>query len=258
MVKSVKLTKNTKAMRSKLIITLLFVFISNFIFSEGKLDKEKWRELRDGIHYKEKDARGNEEFYENWSDEAKKRSGNKNYLNEKPRERDFLNEKSRNAKRQSVKSWSIPQWTIYLTYILVGIVLVVVIYLLFFNKKSNKNTKIAVAPLEEMPIEKPFNELDHLLSKSIEEGNYREAVRIYFIYIIKTLREKGWITWEKKKTNTAYLFELRNRKQYNLFSHVTLIFEIVWYGKREIDQQKFNEIKPQFEELLKSIQSANE
>lgn len=245
-------------MRNKLIITLLLVFIPNFIFSEGKLDKEKWRELRDGIHYKEKDARGNEEFYENWSDEAKKRSRNKNYLNSKPRERDFLNEKSRNAKKPSVNNWSIPQWTIYLAYILVGIVLLVVIYILFFNKKSSKNTKIAVVPLEEMPIEKPFNELDQLLSKSINEGNYREAIRIYFIYIIKTLREKGWITWEKKKTNTAYLFELRNRKQYSLFSHVTLIFEIVWYGKREIDQQKFNEIKPQFEELLKSIQAGNE
>lgn len=246
-------------MRSKLIITLLFIFFTNFLFSEDKIDKETWRELRDGLHYKEKEPGGKKEFYENWSDELKKRGRNKDYLKSKPRDKDFLSEKSRKVDRSTSGGvWNIPQWAIYLAYILVGIVLVIVIYLLFFKKNARKNTKVVAIPLEEMPIEKPFNELDELLSKSINEGNYREAIRIYFIYIIKTLRENGWITWEKKKTNTAYLFELRNRKQYSSFSNVTLIFEIIWYGKREIDQEKFNEIKPQFEELLKSIQAGNE
>lgn len=256
--KSVKLTKNSIAMRSKLIITFIFILIANIVFSEDKIDKEKWQEIRDGIHYKKKSTNGKEEFYENWSDEAKKRGRVKDYLKSKPRDRDFLNEKNRSPKKSVSAEWNIPQWTIYLAYVLVGIVLLIVVYLLFFNKNKKKNTKIISVPPEELPIEKPFNELDELLSKSINESNYREAIRIYFIYIIKTLREKGWINWEKKKTNTAYLIELRNRKEYSSFSQVTLIFEIVWYGKREISKEQFGEIKPQFEQLLKSIQSGNE
>ena len=245
-------------MKSKLILSIIFLFISNFVFSEDKIDKEKWREIRDGIHYKKKSINGKEEFYENWSDEAKKRGRIKDDLNVKPRDREFLKEKNRTSKKSTSTVGNIPEWTIYLAYILVAIVLVIVIYLLFLNKKSKKNTKIISTLTEELPIEKPFNELDDLLSKSINESNYREATRIYFIYIIKTLREKGWINWEKKKTNTAYLMELRSRKEFAAFSKTTLIFEMVWYGKREITKEQFGEIKPQFEQLLKSIQAAHE
>jgi hypothetical protein len=52
--------------------------------------------------------------------------------------------------------------------------------------------------------------------------------------------------------------ELRSRKEFAAFSKTTLIFEMVWYGKREITKEQFGEIKPQFEQLLKSIQAAHE
>ncbi len=244
-------------MKSKLILSILFLFLVNPLFSEKKINRETWRELRDGIHYKKKEAGGKEEYFENWSDEFKKRR-KREFLNEKPRERDFLNEKNRTSKSQNNSSWTIPQWTIYLAYILVGLVLIFIIYQLFFKNPIPANKKLEAMVHEELPIEKPISELEKLLSKYIQEGNYREAVRIYFIFIIKELREKGWIHWEKKKTNTAYLFELRNRKQYPSFSQVTLIFEIIWYGDRMIDEEQFRLIRPQFEELLKSIQSENE
>jgi len=245
-------------MRSKIILLFLSFLIVHAVFAETKINREAWRELRDGLHYKQKEAGSKEQYFENWSDEYKKRGRSKDYLNSKSREKEVLNEKKRSSKMPNTNEWNFPSWTLYLVYVLAGIVLVVVIYLLFFKATIRTNKKVDIKLEEELPIEKPFNELESLLSKSIQEGNYREAIRIYFIFIIKTLREKGWINWEKKKTNTAYLFELRNKKQFNGFSQVTLIFEIVWYGNRNIDQSQFNQIKPQFEELLKSIQTSNE
>jgi hypothetical protein len=245
-------------MRSKYLFLLLAFLLVNSVFAESKINREAYKELRDGLHYKKKEAGSKEEFYENWSDEYFKKKKSKDLLNSKSREQDFLKDKNRSSSTPKISEWNLPAWSFYLVYLIVGIVLIVVIYLLFFKNTIRKNKKIEIKIEEELAIEKPFNELESLLSKSIQEGNYREAVRIYFIFIIKTLREKGWINWEKKKTNTAYLFELREKKQFSSFSQITLIFEIVWYGNREIDINQFNQIKPQFEELLKSIQSNHE
>jgi hypothetical protein len=244
-------------MKSNLILAILFLFLVNPLASQKRINRETWRELRDGIHYKKKEAGGKAEYFENWSEEFNKRR-KRDFLNSKQRKPDFMKDKNKSQKSSSGSSWNIPEWTIYLAYILVGLVLVFIIYQLFFKNPMRTNKKVESVIQEELPIEKPVSELERLLSKFIQEGNYREAVRIYFIFIIKALREKGWIQWEKKKTNTAYLFELRNRKQYPSFSQATLIFEIIWYGDRMIDEAQFKLIRPQFEELLKSIQSENE
>lgn len=240
------------------ILLLSFMLLTCLSHASTRINKDSWRELRDGLHYKQKDPLdGDVKSFENWSDEYKQRR-KKDYLKSQPREKDLLKRKTRIPSPPSVGNWNLPTWSIYLAYGLVAVILLIVIYLIFFKSQKPKEPKLATQPIEELPIEKPFNELDALLAKSIAEGNYREAVRIYFIYIIKILREKGWIQWEKRKTNTAYLFEMRERREFLDFSQITLIFEIIWYGHREIDQHQFEKIKPQFEKLLKSIQSAHE
>ena len=87
----------------------------------------------------------------------------------------------------------------------------------------------------------------------MKNNDYRLAVRIYFVYVIKELSEKKWISWEKKKTNSSYLIEMRKRKEFNTFNDTVSIFEIVWYGKRKITQADYNSIEPYFKKLLASI-----
>lgn len=128
------------------------------------------------------------------------------------------------------------------------------IYQLFMKTSLDDKGKKVVVPLEELePSEIPKTELELMLEKALADGNYREAVRIYFIFIIKDLSEKEWIRWEKRKTNMSYLVEMRGRSQYNLFDEAVSVFEFVWYGNYKIERSDFQSLEPKFKSLLNSL-----
>jgi hypothetical protein len=118
-----------------------------------------------------------------------------------------------------------------------------------------KGKKInSVFEFEEInPIEIPLTELQRLLKEAIANGYYRGAVRIYFIFIIRDLAAKNWIDWEKDKTNFHYLREMSGKKEYEDFNRSVSYFEIIWYGKRELDATKFEQIKPNFTRFLDKL-----
>lgn len=98
-------------------------------------------------------------------------------------------------------------------------------------------------------------DVESFLDKSIREGNYRLAIRLYYLAIIKELSLKGIIEWKKDKTNGQYLRELRKNKYANLqaFRNVTRIFEYVWYSTMGFDQGKFKEVQLEFQQLLQTF-----
>ena len=105
-------------------------------------------------------------------------------------------------------------------------------------------------------IEIPKSELELLLEAALQKGDYREAIRIWFIFLIKELRHKNWIAWERKKTNVHYLREMSERRQYDAFSTTVRYFELVWYGKRQLSQVEYRALEPLFSQLLKEVEKA--
>ena len=139
-----------------------------------------------------------------------------------------------------------------------AIVLAILIIVLFFRTPTKQqNTKFdPTLDLDEInPHEIPKTELELRLEDAISAKDYRKAIRIYFIFIIKELTALNWIKWEKRKTNFAYLREMTDNKHYNSFSESVSIFEIIWYGKREISLSDFKQIEPRFKSLVKQLES---
>ena len=140
-------------------------------------------------------------------------------------------------------------------YIVLGGLLVLLLYFLFvnanFKSDGKKYTSIAIEDIS--PTEIPKTELQRMLDAALKEENYRKAVRIYYLFIIKDLAEKKWIFWEKQKTNNHYLMEMSNKNEYAHFSTAVTYFEFIWYGKRQITSAQFDIIKPHFTRLLKSL-----
>jgi hypothetical protein len=115
---------------------------------------------------------------------------------------------------------------------------------------------IVGAPLqidEVNPTEIPLTELERLLKEALDRGDYRGAIRIYFIFIVRDLAKKNWIAWEKEKTNMHYLREMSNRAEFEDFNFAVSYFEIIWYGKREIEKTRFELIQPKFTKLLSKL-----
>ncbi len=140
-------------------------------------------------------------------------------------------------------------------YIVLGAGLAYLIYLLFINSDYKANgQKYTPVDLEEMaPSEIPKTELERLLEAALKDHNYREAVRIYYLFILKDLSEKKWITWEKEKTNMHYILEMKDKKEHGEFNTIVHYFEFIWYGKRNITQAQFQSIQPNFTSLLTKL-----
>lgn len=143
-------------------------------------------------------------------------------------------------------------------YILMGVFIVALVFLIYYmyvnSPKDGKKISSTIEGLEDVnPTEIPLTELQRMLQEALANNDYRGAVRIYFIFIIRDLAEKKWIDWEKEKTNFHYLREMSGKKEFDDFNRAVSYFEIIWYGKREIDANKFNDVKPNFTRLLDKL-----
>ena len=103
------------------------------------------------------------------------------------------------------------------------------------------------------PSEIPKTELERRLEDALAKEDFREAIRIYFIFIIKDLSDKEWINWERKKTNMSYLMEMRSKPQFDLFNETVSIYDIVWYGNYAVTKSNYNDVEPKFKQLLSAI-----
>jgi hypothetical protein len=68
-------------------------------------------------------------------------------------------------------------------------------------------------------------------------------VRILYLSTIQQLNSTGLILWKKDKTNKDFLREMRKHSNYKTFRDITLAYEIVWYGDRQIELQQFTSLK---------------
>ena len=147
----------------------------------------------------------------------------------------------------------------FLQYVLFGLLAVLLAFLIYqlFMKTSfdDKGAKVVDRFVELAPTQIPKSELELLLEKALANNDFRGAIRLYFIFIIKDLSEKEWIRWEKKKTNFSYLIEMRSRPQYELFNEAVSIYELVWYGNYNVEKEDFDSLEPQFKNLLNSLNS---
>jgi len=141
-----------------------------------------------------------------------------------------------------------------LLILLLVLVLVLVIGFLFFGKDSDR--KVPQTPLEDLaPTEIPKTELELMLEKALANKDFRKAIRIYFIFMMKDLSEKGWIVWQKKKTNMLYLREMKGRPHYDQFKKVVSIYEVVWYGKREVSEADYKAVEPMLKQTLIDLEN---
>ena len=193
----------------------------------NEFDEEDWQEATDGLDYNEKE--------------------------ERPK-------KERKPKNLNLPSSFFPNISsTRLIWYTLGIIALGV--LLFFVIKyaaglqaidRKKKRAYTIEEAEENLLE---TDLQRFLREALEKGDYRLAVRVYYLEVLKQLSLKNLIKWQRDKTNSEYLREMRKQSHFKDFRHVTRIFERVWYGDTEIEQDAFQQISPEFDEYLKRVAS---
>ncbi|MDX1270569.1 DUF4129 domain-containing protein [Bizionia paragorgiae] len=94
-------------------------------------------------------------------------------------------------------------------------------------------------------------DINALITRAIEQNNYRLAIRYYYLLALKELSDHNVIKWEQDKTNADYINEIENKTLQTNFKQATKIYDYVWYGEFTVDAIKFESLKKPFNQLSK-------
>jgi hypothetical protein len=87
------------------------------------------------------------------------------------------------------------------------------------------------------------------IEKAAANQNYRLAIRLLFLRLLKDLSDRNIIQYKPDRTNFDYLIQLSSTKYYNDFFRLTRNYEYSWYGKFEVNREGYARIKADFEKF---------
>lgn len=96
-------------------------------------------------------------------------------------------------------------------------------------------------------------DLRSFLQNALKDGNYKLAVRIYYLILIKELSDSSLISWKKQKTNGEYLSEMYGDNLFETFRNNTVLFERIWYGDIEIDNKNYLQVEKKYESFVQAV-----
>ncbi|MBC6990439.1 DUF4129 domain-containing protein [Hymenobacter sp. BT491] len=78
-----------------------------------------------------------------------------------------------------------------------------------------------------------------LLAEAEASANYRLAVRLGYLQVLKQLTDHHLIEWQPDKTNQAYVQEMASAPLRLAFTEITRQFEYVWYGELALTAEHY-------------------
>ena len=118
-----------------------------------------------------------------------------------------------------------------------------------FNKsegKSNVDFDLIKKNLSDVDFEK-------LIQDTIKSGQNRLAIRYYYIWTLKKLSQKRKIEFNPEKTNSDYLFEIKDENTKSDFKYISYLYNYIWYGEFDLSENEFESAKSSFEKTIQSI-----
>ena len=141
-----------------------------------------------------------------------------------------------------------------------AIILGAIILLLYYViRYVSFDLKIERTKLDSEDLERPVDNIEildiaRLLEQAKRDRNYKLAIRLYYLDLLKKLNDQGAIVWKKDKTNRDYLAELFSANFFfDEISRLTLSYEAVWYGDHNLRSDSFDLLSTQFEKVRLSI-----
>ena len=91
------------------------------------------------------------------------------------------------------------------------------------------------------------------IDKAVGTSNYRLAVRLMFLRLLRNLSDKNFIQYKQDTTNFDYMMQLHPTGMYPGFSRLARHYEYGWYGQFDIDKEKYSIIKNEFENFERKL-----
>lgn len=145
----------------------------------------------------------------------------------------------------------------WLAWITVGLLFIFILYRVIISNNlyvfhSSKKMNIGGEEAEE---ELDQNKIDDKIRNAIQLGNYREAVRYYYLKTLYILGDKGWIQLHAQSTNYEYVLQMNKHSLAGKFNYLTNAFEFVWYGEFNLSENQFALVQNAFQNFYNNVKA---
>ncbi|WP_298236649.1 DUF4129 domain-containing protein [uncultured Algibacter sp.] len=142
------------------------------------------------------------------------------------------------------------------------IIFLLVIYFIFkavmndegswvFGKSSDKN----IIPVTDVENNIHATNFKSLIIAAEKEKEYRLAVRYYYLWLLKSLTQSEIIEYDVEKTNSDYHNEISSENIKNEFAYTSYLYNYIWYGEFDVNEEQFSKAKQAFINFLNSIKA---
>ncbi|MFL9830314.1 DUF4129 domain-containing protein [Flavobacterium sp. ST-87] len=151
----------------------------------------------------------------------------------------------------------------YVNLTLKTIAILLIVYVIYsivkliLNKEEQwifgKSTAQKILKYDDIELNLKHIDFEKLIKDTLKSGEQRLAIRYYYLWLLKKMSEKNVIDWNPEKTNSDYLYEIKNESIRNDFGYVSYLYNYIWYGEFDLDEITFEKAKKTFEKTLQSI-----
>lgn len=140
----------------------------------------------------------------------------------------------------------------YFGYLVIAVFVALVVFVLTklsgmdFRVLSSKSKTLEVPYTESLDNIHEIN-FDQEIELAVSNGNYRFAIRVFYLRTLKFLSDTDQIIWQPEKTNQTYISEIADSDKRDRFKTLTSQFEFIWYGEFFLNKESFNELKDGFD-----------
>ena len=118
-----------------------------------------------------------------------------------------------------------------------------------FGKRSDKK----IIRHEDVTTDLHAVDFNTLIAQAISDRDYRLAIRYHYLDMLKKLSAASVISYDPDKTNFEYTFEITDLATREQFQYTSYLYNYIWYGEFNIDQQQYEKAASSFNILLKNV-----
>ena len=92
-----------------------------------------------------------------------------------------------------------------------------------------------------------------LIAGTKHKEDYRLAIRYYYLWLLKKLAAREIIDWHPDKTNTDYVYEIKDGALRKDFEYLSYVYDYSWYGEFTVDATAFGKAEKAFIKTINTL-----
>lgn len=92
-----------------------------------------------------------------------------------------------------------------------------------------------------------------LINSTLQNGDFRLGIRYYYLWLLKLLAYNNAIKWHKDKTNSDYLYEIKDENLRARFKYLSYIYDYSWYGEFAVNKDDFAKAEKVFLQTINGL-----